>query len=88
MPDKVVSMALGRSDVTITLVPFKETYLRYIGKTECYQTILIFILNVKYLTHWGWVTHKCVSKLTNIGSDKSLSPGRRQAIILTKLEYC
>ena len=33
------------------------------------------------LTRWGLVTHKCVSKLTNIGSDDGLSPGRRQAII-------
>ena len=33
------------------------------------------------LTHWGWVTHICVSKLTIIGSDNGLSPGRRQAII-------
>ena len=29
------------------------------------------------------VTHICVSKLTSIGSDSSLSPGRRQAIIWT-----
>ena len=35
------------------------------------------------LTHWGLVTHICVSKLTTIGSDNGLSPGRRQAIILT-----
>ena len=35
------------------------------------------------LTHWGRVTHICVSKLTIIGSDKGLSPGRRQAIIWT-----
>ena len=28
--------------------------------------------------------HVCVSKLTNIGSDNGLSPGRRQAIIWTK----
>ena len=34
------------------------------------------------LTHWGRVTHTCVSKLTIIGSDNGLSPGRRQAIIL------
>ena len=36
-----------------------------------------------YLTHWGRVTHICVSKLTIIGSDNGLSPGRRQAIIWT-----
>ena len=33
------------------------------------------------LTHWGRVTHICVSKLTIIGSDNGLSPDRRQAII-------
>ena len=33
------------------------------------------------LTHWGWVTHICVSKIIIIGSDNGLSPGRRQAII-------
>ena len=36
-----------------------------------------------FLTHWGRVTHICVGKLTNIGSDNGLSPGRRQAIIWT-----
>ena len=35
------------------------------------------------LTHWGRVTHICVNKLTIIGSDYGLSPGRRQAIIWT-----
>ena len=34
------------------------------------------------LTHWGRVTHICVSKQTIIGSDNSLSPDQRQAIIL------
>ena len=32
-------------------------------------------------THWGQVTHICVSKLAFIGSDNGLLPGRRQAII-------
>ena len=36
-----------------------------------------------YLTHWGRVTHICVSKLTIIGSDNGLSPGRHKAIIWT-----
>ena len=35
------------------------------------------------LTHGGRVTHMCVGKLTIIGSDNGLSPGRRQAIIWT-----
>ena len=42
---------------------------------ECCKTPL--------LTHWGRVTHICISKLTIIGSDNGLSPGRRQAIIWT-----
>ena len=36
-----------------------------------------------HLTHWGRATHICVGKLTTIGSDNGLSPGRRQAIIST-----
>ena len=35
------------------------------------------------LTHWGQVTHICVSKLTIIAPDNGLSPSRRQAIIWT-----
>ena len=35
------------------------------------------------LTHWGRVTHTCVSKPAIIGSDDGLSPDRRQAIIWT-----
>ena len=35
------------------------------------------------LTHWGRVTHICVGKLTIIGSDNGLSPGRRQAVFWT-----
>ena len=40
-------------------------------------------LQLSGLTHWGRVTHICVGKLTTIGSDNGLSPGRRQAIIWT-----
>ena len=35
------------------------------------------------LTHYDQVTHICVGELTIIGSDKGLSPDRRQAIIRT-----
>ena len=38
------------------------------------------------ITHWGRVTHICISRLTIIGSDNGLSPGRRQAIIITNAE--
>ena len=33
------------------------------------------------ITHWGRVMQICISKLTIIGLDNGLSPGRRQAII-------
>ena len=36
---------------------------------------------MEFLTHWGRVTHLCVSKLTSIDSDNGLSPWRRQDII-------
>ena len=42
-----------------------------------------FLYNAEILNHWGRVTHIFVSKLTIIGSDNGLSPGRRQAIIWT-----
>ena len=52
-------------------------------RTNIYST---FIPNITHwckinLTYWGRVTHICVSKLTIIGSDNGLSPGRCQAII-------
>ena len=40
-------------------------------------------IHLAVLTHWGRVTHICLSKLTSIGSDNS---GRRQAIIWTNAE--
>ena len=47
------------------------------------QDVLIMWSLVLRLTHWGRVTHICVSKQTINGSDNGLSPGRRQAIIWT-----
>ena len=45
-------------------------------------------ISLQPLTHWGWVANICVSTLIIItliiiGSDNSLSPDRRQAIIWT-----
>ena len=45
------------------------------------KQLLVWIFHI--LTHWGWVTYICVGKLTIIGSDNGLSPGRRQTIIWT-----
>ena len=43
----------------------------------------IYPSNRYMLTHWGRVTHICVSKVTIIGSDNGLSPGLYQDIIRT-----
>ena len=60
------------------------------GSSEVLHIFLTFIswwqqgtAEIPMLIHWGWVTHKCISNLTIIGSDNGLSPGRRQAIIWT-----
>ena len=54
---------------------------------RCAEIILLKSLSqcqgANELTHWGWATHICVSKLTIISSDNGLSPGQRQAIIWT-----
>ena len=52
---------------------------------ECYldlSVLLVYHMGC-LLTHWGRVMHIFVGKLTSIGSDNGLSPGRRQAIIWT-----
>ena len=51
--------------------------------SEILIEIYIFSFKEMQLTHWGRVTHICVSKLSILGSDDGLSPGRRQAIIST-----
>ena len=59
--------------------------------TMCWYLVLVVLViytweslsTITSLTHWGRVTHICVSDLTIIGSDNGLSPGRRQAIIWT-----
>ena len=45
--------------------------------------IYVCFMYMYFLTHWGRATHICVSKLTIIGSDNDLPPGRCQAIIWT-----
>ena len=63
---------------------YSQTILYY----GLHSTLKVFnFSNIRFwksvLTHWGRVTHICASKLTIIGSDNGLSPGRRQAIIWT-----
>ena len=63
-------------------------YMWYFNIAKCYKhprCLLIPMIHStrQYLSHWGRVTHICVSKLNITGSDNGLSPGRRQAIIWT-----
>ena len=52
-------------------------------QVSIFVTAIDGLLPCMPLTHWGWVTHICVSKLTIIGSDNGLLPGRHQALIWT-----
>ena len=54
-----------------------DTYMLQMKKHNISQRNI----HQRELTHWGRVTHICVSRLTITGSDNGLSPGRRQAII-------
>ena len=63
-------------------------YFRFSPTIYIYIYVCVCVTFFNYihsgvLTHWGRVTHKCGGKLTRIGSDNGLSPGRRQAIIWT-----
>ena len=59
------------------------THISCIDVTRSQWVKCAKLLRCLWLTHWGRVTHVCVSKLTIFGSDNGLSPGRRQAIIWT-----
>ena len=52
-------------------------------KLGIFVWLVWFYVFLALLTHWGRETHLYVVKLTLIGSDNGLSPGRRQAIIWT-----
>ena len=54
-----------------------------IERCYCPVRYIQYVCDLTHLTHWGRVTHICVSKRTIIGSDNGLSPNRRQAIIWT-----
>ena len=66
-------------------VGLPEIIIGYAHQRNVWHTFLLFNFSYTtyHLTHWGRVTHIGVSKLTIIGSDNGLSPGRRQAIIWT-----
>ena len=65
--------------ICLGLFQFQTIYWWFCSDIE----LLKYLHEARRLTHWGSVTHKCVSKLTYTGSDNGLTPGRRQAIIWT-----
>ena len=65
----------------INLQMWSVIYWPFISGIVALEMAMIF--PVSGLTHWGRVTHICVSKLTIIASDNGLSPGRCQAIFRT-----
>ena len=74
-------------DIFLILSGFRRVCAdyRHHQQTQVFHWNTILVRSL-YLTHWGRVTHICVGKLTIIGSDNGLSPGRRQAIIWTNTE--
>ena len=61
----------------------KYLYLTNLPLDKMASTLQMTFWNAFSLTHWGRVTHICVSKLSNIGSDNGLSPDQPQTIIWT-----
>ena len=59
-------------------------YIETAPRLPLYNSLLLIpMVEITVLTHWGRVTHICISKHTIIGSDNGLLPGRHQAIIWT-----
>ena len=71
----------GLSDLKTSSQMVLRTSLGTNPETVLEDALMVYACDI--LTHWGRVTHTCVSKLTIIGSDNGLSPDRRQAIIWT-----
>ena len=63
------------------------SYQVYISISQWKKDVTTLLMHWSYAflasTHWGRVTQICVGKLTIIGADNGLSPGRRQVIIWT-----
>ena len=69
--------------ILIQIFSFKKMFEDVACEMAAISLNVLIANSDRILTHWGRVTHICVSKITIIGSDNGLSPGRRQAIIWT-----
>ena len=79
--------SLGHNELSMSCSPrihFTNDFFIVIQFKNSNSVVSPILLSFKFLlTQWGRVAHICISKLTIIGSDNGLSPGRRQAIIWT-----
>ena len=62
---------------------YLTTHVSVTQTQMCKKCLPVVSWDEYQLTHWSRVTHICFSKLTIIGSDDGLLPGRHQAIIWT-----
>ena len=73
--------------ISIASAPVEQAWAIYVKNTTKPYTLMFHNLSELLLlfciTHWGRVVHICVGKLTTIGSDNGLWPGRHQAILWT-----
>ena len=83
-------MLIARCIYEIDMLNMDRCILNNATNTHTYTHMYIYIVWLDVcimlylsLTHWGQLTHTCVSKLTVVGSDNDLSPGRDQTIIWT-----
>ena len=78
-------------------------FLRVVSNSHIYQSKILerdkqwfwinhwhgkAVISTAFMSLETWVTHICVGKLTAIGSDNGLAPGRRQAITWTNAGIC
>ena len=75
-------MSIMASKITANKVAvMKASWCRSTGSYTTVRCQEFYYETKSDLTHWGPVTNICVDKLTITGSDKGLSPVKRQAII-------
>ena len=82
---KFSSLAVMKISSKLLHFHFSAVWMHTHTKHCCWLSILVLELKWNHLTHWGRVTHICISKLTTIVSDNGLALGRCQANIQTNV---
>ena len=62
---------------------YANIYIPRPQKCLSHKAMELAVLFMPFSSHWGWVTHIRLNRLTIIVSDNGLSPSRHQAIIRT-----